>query len=269
MIAALLGVVCVAYSIGVRAAWTRAGRGRGIRLRQLACFALGMATLFIALLSPIDTQADELFSAHMIQHVLLTIVAPPFLVSGAPIVALLFALPLESRRRTVRAIKRSPALTTSWETLTSPAIACGVHAVALWTWHIPRLYSLALEHPTMHALEHASFIGTAALLWWSIIHPRRSRRAAYGIGIATLFATMLQSGVLGALLTLSHRVWYPLQTIGAATHGLSPLEDQQLAGLIMWVPGGLLYLIGMAALFLGFIREVGSSQREIVAATAG
>jgi putative membrane protein len=83
-----------------------------------------------------------------------------------------------------------------------------------------------------------------------------------------LFFTMLQSGLLGALLTLSHRIWYPLQASGVAAHGLTALEDQQLAGLIMWVPGGLLYLVGMAVLFLGFIREVGGPSRDAVAVTA-
>jgi len=261
--AIVLAVTGVVYALGVRAAWTRAGRGRGIRWRQVACFALGMLTLIIALLSPVDAQADDLFSMHMTQHVLLAIVAPPFLVTGAPMIAVLFALPHALRPRLVGAITRRKWLVAAWRTITAPAVACGLHAVALWSWHIPRLYGLALEHEGVHLLEHASFVGTASLLWWSIVHPRRSRRAAYGIGIATIFVTMLQSGILGALLTLSHRVWYPLQTARAAAHGLSALEDQQLAGLIMWVPGGLLYLIAMAVLFLGFIREVGARSPDL------
>jgi putative membrane protein len=258
MIAVVLATLCLVYAAGVRAVWLRAGRGRGIRPRQVACFAGGVGILAVALLSPIDSLADDLFSAHMIQHVLLAIVAPPLLVTGAPAVATLYALPRRARASVVRAIKGATWIVASWRTLTVPAIACAVHALALWTWHIPRLYALALEHESMHLLEHASFLGTASLLWWSIVHPRRSRRAAYGIGIGTLFVTMLQSGVLGALITLSHRVLYPLQTVGAAAHGMTPLEDQQLAGLIMWVPGGLYHL----AAALWFLAQAVGERRE-------
>jgi cytochrome c oxidase assembly factor CtaG len=189
-------------------------------------------------------------------------------VTGAPAIAMLYALPRRPRLGLVRAIKRRRWLVGAWRMLTVPSVACAFHALALWSWHLPRLYSLALEHEAMHFLEHASFLGTAALLWWSIVHPRRSRRAAYGIGIGTLFVTMLQSGVLGALITLSHRVLYPLQTATAAAHGLTPLEDQQLAGLIMWVPGGLLYLVAMAVLFVGFMREMSLSTRDAIPSAA-
>lgn len=261
MVAFVLGVLCVCYAAGVRAVWRRAGRGHGVRWWQVWCFVAGAATLSTALLSPIDTLADDLFSAHMIQHVLLAIVAPPLLVVSAPVVAWLHALPHTVRIALARRMTRTRWLVAAWAGLTRPSVACALHAVALWTWHIPAAYTMALEHEGLHLAEHASFLGTASLLWWSIVHPRRSLRASYAVGLIMLFITMLHSGILGALITLSHRVWYPLQTAGPAVHGITPLEDQQLAGLIMWVPGGMLYLIAMALLFLGFMRLMGDARR--------
>jgi cytochrome c oxidase assembly factor CtaG len=223
---------------------------------QAVCFAAGLSTVGIALLSPLDHLAEELFSGHMVQHLLLTVVAPPLLVVSAPTTALVSALPRGGRRRVVAALKGQRWLTVLWTSITTPAFACALHGVALWLWHTPALYTTALAHPVAHALEHLSFLGTATLLWWSIVHPRRSRREAYGAGILTLFITMLQSGALGALITLSRRVWYPIQARDVSAFGLTPLQDQQLAGLLMWVPGGLFYLAAMGVVFVAFMRTM-------------
>jgi cytochrome c oxidase assembly factor CtaG len=122
MIVFSLAALCILYATGVRAAWTRAGRGRAIRLRQVACFVAGVITLVVALLSPIDSLADELFSAHMIQHVLLAIVAPPLLVTGAPAIAMLYALPRRPRVGLVRAIRRRPWIDGARAVLPYPAL---------------------------------------------------------------------------------------------------------------------------------------------------
>jgi cytochrome c oxidase assembly factor CtaG len=254
------------YAAGVRASWLHAGIGRGVRRWQAWCFALGLVVLAVALMTPLDPMAEDLFSAHMVQHVLLAIVVPPLLVLGAPLTATVWALPPSARRSVTRAVKRIEWLSASWRMLTAPTIAWVIHGVALWSWHVPRLYSLALEHPAVHAVEHASFVGTAGLMWWSILCPRQSRRTAYGFGVLILFATMLHSAALGALITLSHRVWFPIHASGAAVWGLTALEDQQLAGLIMWVPGGLLYLAAMGALFLAWMRRNENTRRAASAA---
>jgi cytochrome c oxidase assembly factor CtaG len=123
--------------------------------------------------------------------------------------------------------------------------------LALWAWHAPPLYTWALENPAVHRLQHVSFFATALLFWWVLLHghgPDRSVRLRDGIAIACLFVTVMHSGVLGALLTLSNRVWIPGQGALAGEFGLSPLEDQQLAGILMWVPMGMLYT-GAALLF--------------------
>ncbi|HEY9226146.1 MAG TPA: cytochrome c oxidase assembly protein [Gemmatimonadaceae bacterium] len=249
-IAMLAGV----YAGGTCVAWRHAGRGRSVRRWQVWCFAGGLLTLVIALASPLDAAADRLFSAHMAQHVLLAIVAPPLLVAGAPLTAALWLLPLESRKDLVQWIRQFEWLAALWPLLTAPLIAWALHAIAMWAWHVPRLYTLALNNPLAHVAEHLSFVGTAGLMWWGFLYPRRSRRAAYALGIGALFLTMLHSGALGALLTLSHRVWFPVHAAGAASFGITPLDDQRLAGLIMWVPGGLLDLAAMSVLFLAWMR---------------
>jgi len=250
---AIVGVV-ILYAVGVRRAWQHAGRGRGIRVSQVRAFAIGMIVLAIALVSPLDALAEDLFAAHMTQHVLLAVVAPPFLVWGAPMIATLWVFSPDRRRAATRWLRHSP-LALVWSTITTPIVAWMLHLVAVWSWHAPRMYEYALQHPAAHAVEHLSFVGTASLLWWRILAPRTARRTGYAIGIAIMFGTAMQTGVLGALLTLSHRVWYPAQSAAAASWGFTPLEDQQLAGLIMWVPGGLLYVVAMSVLFVAWLDD--------------
>jgi cytochrome c oxidase assembly factor CtaG/cytochrome c2 len=254
MIALSLFATAWFYIRGVRAAWSRAGAGRGVTRRHAALFSIGLVTIAIALLSPLDAMADDLFAAHMTQHVLLAEVAPPFLVFGAPLAAFTWALPAGRRRGVVAFLRRRSRFRALWRTLTAPAVGWIVHLIAIWIWHAPSLYALALRHETIHALEHLSFVGTAVLLWWPIAHPRTARRTAYGAGLGTIFLTTMQTGVLGALITLSHRLLYPLQARGAAQWGLSPMDDQTIAGLIMWVPGGLIYVAAMSVLFLKWLQ---------------
>lgn len=254
MIALMLLAATCCYAIGVRAAWRRAGVGRSISARQAAMFGIGIIVTAVALLSPLDAMADDLFSAHMTQHVLLAAVVPPFLVFGAPFTAFIWALPAGRRRRVVAWLHRRRALRAAWLAITAPAIGWFIHLIAMWTWHAPSLYQLALRSEWIHAAEHASFVGTAMLVWWPIAHPRTARRTAYALGIGTLFLTAMQTGVLGALITLSHHLLYPAQGAGAARWGLTAMEDQTLAGLIMWVPGGLIYVAAMSVLFVKWLE---------------
>jgi len=221
---------------------------------QVWTFVAALALLALVLLSPLDQMADALFSAHMTQHVVLAVIVPPLLLLGAPVPALLWALPERPRVRLVRAVRSRGWIVRCWAVITAPALAWLIHGVAIWTWHAPRLYELALRSDAIHAMEHLSFVGTGVLLWWGILHGRAARRTNYGIGIITVFFTAMHTGVLGALITLSHRLWYPAQATGAAAWGLTPMQDQQLAGLVMWVPGGLLYVVAMSALFVAWLE---------------
>jgi putative membrane protein len=261
-----IALLVAAYSAGVRRASRRAAGHRGVRRSQVRWFAAGVLVLVVALLSPLDTMGEQLFAAHMTQHMLLAVVAPPLLVAGVPELAILWVLPAGGRRRVTGLFRRRSVLRRVWLALSAPAVAWLVHAAAIWAWHTPHLYTLALENDALHAVEHLSFVGTGALLWWAIVHPRGQRRSAYAVGILTLFATATQTGILGALLTLTHRVWIPAQSAGAAAWGLTPIGDQQLAGLIMWVPGGLLYVVAMSVLFLLWIETPGRARRRAASA---
>ncbi len=214
---ALLAFTLGLYFWGVGRLWRKAGAGRGIRYTHVACFGLGWLVVAIALLSELHHYAERLLWAHMVQHELLMVVAAPLLALGKPVEAWRWVVPL-----------RIPRL------LTDPGFAWGLHALGVWLWHVPVLFEAAVRNPWLHLLQHASFFLPAAIFWWAVLAPGSRQLAA----IASLFTTMLHTGALGALMTFSRTSWYA---------GYD-LEDQQLAGLVMWVPAGLAY--PLAALFL-------------------
>ena len=248
-----LVVACAVYAIGVRRLWRAADRGRGLSVREVAAFVAGCAAIVAALVSPLDAMSETLLSAHMVQHELLMIVAPPLIVLGAPALACLWALPSAPRKALADSIRRSRA-SAAWAAITAPALVWLLHACALWIWHVPRLYQLALENDAIHALEHGCFFGTAMLFWWGLLRGRYGR-LGYGSAVVYVFATALHSGLLALLLTVSPRALYPFYSTTTAAWGVTPLEDQQLAGLIMWVPAGVVFA-GMGLFFFAaWLRE--------------
>lgn len=234
-----LGAWC--YARGVRALWRRAGTGRGVPGWRAASFAGGLAAVAVALLSPVDRVASALFSVHMVQHLLLVLVAAPLIVLGEPLAVTMWALPVRARRAVARAWRRAPMASALWLALRHPATAWSLHVVALWLWHAPRLYDAALGDNGVHELEHASFFLTA-LLFWMAPFDRHRHRLGLGAASLYLFAAGLQGTILGALMTLARHPLYQAHLETTARWGLTPLEDQQLAGLIMWIPAGLVYL---------------------------
>lgn len=246
-----LALVAVPYAWGVQRLWHRAGTGRGIPVWRAASFAAGTVLLIVALASPLDTMADSLFAAHMTQHMLLIAGVPPLLILGAPLTAFAWLGPLQRLVQPLQPVLRRVA-----RVATIPVWAFSAHTAVLWAWHAPPLYQAALLRPALHALEHATLFGTAMLLWWSALRPAGIRRVGYGIGVLTMLATAMQSGALGALLTMSRTPWYAIGSAGAAAWGLTPLADQQVAGLIMWIPGGLIYTLAACALFLAWFGPV-------------
>jgi Predicted membrane protein len=246
------------YASGTRALWRQAGAGHGIRRWQAAAFAAGWITLAVALVSPLHALGETLFSAHMAQHELLMVVAAPLVVLGRPVLAFLWGLPM-AWRRTAGRWAAVPPLQAAWGVLTLPSIAWLVHAVAIWAWHAPRLYDAALTSDLVHALQHASFLGSALLFWWALIHGRHGR-LRYGASVLYVFTTAVHTTALGAVLALASRPLYPGYT-ATGVWGLTPLEDQQLAGLIMWVPAAVAYLIAALALMTAWLQE---SERRAV-----
>jgi len=226
---------------------------RSIRTWEALCFALGWLALFVALVSPVHAWGQVLFSAHMTQHEILMLVAAPLLVLSRPLVTFLSALPLDWSRSLGKFAKIS-ALNRLWSTLTIPLVAWLVHAIALWVWHIPVLFEAVLHYEWVHTAQHLSFFITALLFWWALIHGPQGAMG-YGAAVLYLFTTSVHSGVLGALITLAGSVWYPSYVGLTSSWGLTPLEDQQLGGLIMWIPAGLVYVVAGLALFAGWLRE--------------
>ncbi len=275
---ALLVLPALWYAVGVRALWRSAGRGRGVTHRQVTAFFIGILTLAVALASPLDAMAEALFSGHMVQHLLLILVAAPCCVLGAPVLPMLWALPRARRRALARWWHRRAALRAIAHTAAAPGVVFAAHTAALWFWHFPAPYQAALEQPVMHAIEHLSFFGTAALFWWTVAPPTGRRRASEGAGILLISGTLMQGGALGAVLMLARAPWYPAHAEGARAWGLTLLEDQQLAGILMWVPASLVYVAAAAWLFLRWMRRderahaaQGAARRTLprVAAVAG
>jgi putative membrane protein len=240
------------YRRGVRALWQRAGIGRGIHSWQAIAFGGGLLALFVALISPLDAWGATLFSAHMVQHLMLMLLAAPLLVLGMPFLPLLWALPRSWRRGLGGWWRNQTTLQRSWRALNQPLVVVLLHALAVWIWHVPSLYEAAVQSEWIHALEHLSFFGTALLFWWLIVHPGTQGRLGYGASILYLFAVTTQGVVFGALITFAETPWYLSHAANVAAWNLTPLEDQQLAGLLMWIPPSVIYIVAAAALFISW-----------------
>jgi cytochrome c oxidase assembly factor CtaG len=254
----------VLYASGIWRLWRHAGISRGVQSWQALCFLLGWTSLAAALFSPLYRLGEGLFVAHMIEHEILMIVAAPLVAMARPFGAMFWALP-ERSRATLGTLTRSIRSSSVWRVAGNAWFATALQALTLWVWHVPALYSAVLVSPAVHRLQHMSFFVSALLFWWTLIDPR-ARPSGYGTAVLCLFVTTLQSGFLGVLLTLSRRPWYARQGEFAVQYGLSPIEDQQLAGLVMWVPAGLAYTAA-ALVFAGM--WIGSSSRSTLSGDRG
>jgi putative membrane protein len=212
----MTAVACLSL-VAAGALYVRAVLARApLRKGNVAAFVAGWSTIAMALLSPLDHAAADSFAFHMVQHELLMIVAPPLLILGRPFTALAATLP------------RAALRVAAWPLRIPPLAVWGLHAAALWIWHVPRFFEAGLESHAVHALQHACFFFSALLFWWTVF-----RRVRAGTAALYVLTTMLHAGALGALLTFA-----PLP-IYAGT----PLDGQQLGGLIMWVPAGYAMLL--------------------------
>jgi putative membrane protein len=251
--AVVLAVVAALYVAGLRRLWrTEAGR-HTIRGWRAASFAAGCASVAMALLSRLDFWSDILFSAHMGQHEILMLISAPLMVLGRPFVVTLWGLPPSTRNRIANAM-RTRWLTIAWERLTGPLTVLVLHALVLWVWHVPTLFEAALHHEPLHVFQHLGFFLTAALFWWALLHGRYGR-LGYGVAVLYVFATAMHTQLLGALLTFGPRIWYPTHAARTAAHHVNPVDDQQLAGIVMWIPFGVVFLIIGLALFAAWLGE--------------
>ena len=249
IVVVLMVVAALLYALGVRRlAARRTGRAddRPTRRGDQAAFWAGLLLLAATLLGPIDGWSERSFTVHMIQHELLMLAVAPLLVVGRPLAHWTWSLSPRARvrLRTLQAAWRRPG---AWQVLTSVAGACTLQSAALWAWHLPAWFRAALEHPGLHVLQHATFLAAALCFWWSVLRPGPARRRAPP-AIGSLFITTLTTGALGALLTFAGTPWYAEPGV-VPLFGLTPEEDQQLGGLLMWIPGGTVYMA--IALVLG------------------
>lgn len=226
---------------------------QGIRRWEMACYWLGWLLLLIALISPLHAAGEALFSAHMAQHELMMVAAAPLLVLGRPLVSYLWALP-QGERRIVGRWFQQGWIRDLWGFVSKPFHAWCLHFIVLWGWHLPVLFEATLSNVVIHSAQHLSFFLSALLFWWTLIR-RQGTREKYGAGAFYIFTTMIHTGVLGVLLTLSTNIWYPVYSESTRPWGLTPLEDQQLGGLIMLVPPMAVYLAAFLTLFGIWVRD--------------
>lgn len=259
LVAGPLAASSLLFAIGTaRMRRSLGGLRAGFGLREIALFSSGIVVLIVALLSPLEGLSESLLSAHMVQHILLITVAPPLLVLGKPEVAWLWALPAPWRRAAARARTARAALA-RLAFLARPVPAAAIHMATLWAWHSPALFDAAVRAEWLHWLEHLLFFGTAILFWRSVIKARSGREAAAGAMLAC-FLTLLQSGLLSALLSFARHALY--RSVAPQPWGMTPLEDQQLAGAIMSLPMCAIYLgagLAMALRLVTPLRGNGAS----------
>jgi putative membrane protein len=215
--------------------------------KQATCLALGWLSLVLAFNSPLHELGEHLFWMHMVQHEVLLLISAPLFALGNPFVTVLAALPVRLAAD-VGWFLRSSGLHATARSLCRPLPAWCLGAAALWIWHIPFLFDGTLRSDWIHAAQHLSFLATGFLFWVSLLESR-ARHADYGVSILYLFATAVQTGFLGLLLTYSARPWYSPYIPLAPSFGYTALEDQQVGGLIMWVPAGIVFT-GIALLLV-------------------
>jgi cytochrome c oxidase assembly factor CtaG len=240
-----LALAASCFALGHRRIAQRA-RVRAALTARARWFWSGYTVLAAALVSPLHAAGERSFAAHMLEHELLMLVAAPMLVLARPLGILLWGIPRRTRR-TLSVLGRGAA-GRWWCGLADPVVATTLQAAALWLWHAPALFDLALARDGWHIAQHASFVATALLFWTAVLDARRLEHRT-GIAIGCLFTTAIVSGALGAAMAFSASPWYEgYASLGLNAFGLTAAEDQQLAGLLMWVPGGLVH--ALAALVL-------------------
>ncbi|CDM60642.1 MULTISPECIES: cytochrome c oxidase assembly protein [Rhizobium] len=248
-----IATVSLLYIFGVVRLSGRARRLGQIQ-RQSLFFYVGVLTLAAALISPLHWLGEHLFTFHMIEHEIVMVISAPLIVLARPVGLLLWGLPRRPRRG-LGAAMQAPLVRRSWDWGTGATNATIIHGIVIWSWHLPFLFDAAVTNTTMHRLQHLSFFATAILFCWAVLW-----KSDYGAAAWHLFLTMIHTSILGALIALAPRVLYVAQTQTAPAWELTPLEDQQLAGMIMWVPAGIIYAAAAMTMLALWIHN--SSKRD-------
>lgn len=253
----MLLLAALAYSLG----WTRlrrTGHERLASVPRLAAYFTGLATIAVALLSPLDTFEALLFWVHMVQHELLMVVAAPLILLGSPLAMRLWAAPAPVRRALGGLLQRRSPLRHLFNGITRPLIAWAIATAAVWLWHIPAAYDAVQANPLLHDAEHLTFFLTSLFFWWPVTRtPPYVHRTSLLQRLAYLFAGMTQSGILGGIITLADNVIYPHYAAVPRFGSLTPLTDQRIAGIVMW------FISALPLLAVALILILRSSESEV------
>jgi putative membrane protein len=247
-----LAVAALFYAAGFDRLRSRSTRLLGVR--EAAAYAAGLASLYVVLVTPIDAIADQLFWVHMVQHLVLILVAAPLLVMGRPAIACLWAFNSAGRKRLGR-IWTGLGLRGGVETLMHPIVVWLLFSGLFVFWHFPGPYQWALRDDGVHTVEHLCFLVTALMFWTIVIEPSGRRRLGYAATLVFIITSTTLSALPGALIALAPRPLYPAHAAGDAAWGFTLLEDQQLAGMVMWIPGGFVYLAAACWIFVKWLEQ--------------
>ena len=261
-VTAPLAIALLLYATGFARRWRRSRLGRNRMPRETALFGAGWLVLAAALVSPLHEAGERSFAAHMIEHELIMLVAALALATSGAGPTLLWALPGGARQSFGRFVHLG-AVDRTWAALSSPWIATALQAIALWLWHAPALFDMALAREGWHVAQHLSFLLTALLFWWAMA--RADAEGRVGVASFCLLITASVGAALGALMALSSSPWYAVYGgMGMTPYGLTPEQDQQMAGLIMWIPGGVVHMGAAFVILYRWLQRQGG--RDAVAA---
>jgi putative membrane protein len=256
-----LGLLTWLYYRGLFRLWQRAGAGRVVARWQVTAFNGSLLAMVAALISPLDVLGEQLSWVHMVQHMVLMMVAAPLFVLAAPALVCIWGMSGPWRRVLGRWRRRLGTWNPSRYLLWQPFVLWVAYAVTLWIWHWPALYHAALRHTLVHDVQHLMFFIASCFFWRVLLDPLARQRLNRGLGVLYLFTTSLHASALGVFMALSPRVWYADYETRTPAWNLTPLEDQQLAGLIMWMPACTIYAAIAVALFVLWLHDLEKEER--------
>jgi putative membrane protein len=251
----LLGAIFIAYLVG---RWRLGNRSKYAvsALGPGLLFWVGFGALVLALLSPLDAYSGDLFFMHMVQHLLLMMVAAPLLLLANPVATYLWVLPQGPRHWIGRTLNSSGILRRLLLGATVPVAAWLLFGVVMWVWHAPPVYDAALDRESLHALEHLTMFGAAVIFWWPVIGPAPVRsHLAHPLRLLYLFLALFHNILLGAMLTFGEPPVYSHYLAAVDHWGVTPAQDQQLGGILMWLGGSMMYLVAMLTIFMGWLEQ--------------
>jgi cytochrome c oxidase assembly factor CtaG len=250
----LIGLACLVggYALAVGPLRRRHRWGAPVPASRQAAYYLGMFIVLIALVSPLDELADNyLFSAHMVQHMLLIFVAPPLWLIGTPSWLAEKLVPGSARGLMAG--------------VTHPAAAFAIFNITMWVWHLPRLYDLALEYDGLHIIEHLVFMASAIIGWWPVLGAFQPNRNVLTppVRVFYLILSMFSCTALAALIALAPTRLYTFYANAPQQWELSPITDQQLGGALMWIPGDMIFVLAITIVFYRWLNEPSSTPADV------